>query len=162
MWYTRLAYKPATHKILEQKQLRKTLPFQVEEEPNLETSPEPSPVDQPDNTAPDQPIAEIPQEITPDIPLLPDNINQDIGNSDVNSPEPPAQSINPDAGPSEIPRSPHDGCHCDRRLREIPSDLPYRRIFWDADGACPDCQAKAKAFNQRQEEFFNRLTATNV
>ena len=71
MWYTRLAYKPATHKILEQKQLRKTLPFQVEEEPNLETSPEPSPVDQPDNTTPDQPIAEIPQEITPDIPLLP-------------------------------------------------------------------------------------------
>ncbi len=147
MWYKRLAYKPVTHKLLK----KQTAPFAEE----IETD-ENADINSPDEQSPGD--VETP---TPNInEVLPPDLTTSIGVAPVDTPEPIPQSINPDAPSPENPTAPHDGCNCDKRLREIPTNKPYKRIFWDADGACPICQANAKAFNQRQEDFFNRLNFT--
>ena len=148
MWYTKIAYKPLTHKLLKQQ----TIPYAQEAEE----------IEEPETS--EETPQEIPGEVetpTPNIPqVIPPDLGVSIGNAPVTSPEPPPQSINPQAPSPENPLSPHDGCHCDKRLREIPTNKPYKRIFWDAEGACEVCKENAKAFNQRQEEFFNRLEST--
>lgn len=147
MWYnTKVAYRPLTNKLLKHKQ--NAVPFAA--------------IDEEDEKTPDQP--ETPGDIstpTPEIPdIIPNEIISNIGTAPVDAPEPSPQSVNPDAPVPESPIAPHDGCHCNRRLREIPTDKPYKRVFWDASGACAVCQENAKLFNQRQEDFFNRLNFT--
>ncbi len=144
MWYTRVAYRPITHKLLTHRQ--KAVPF--------------ADINNEDETTPDE--LETPGDVstpTPEIPEVIPDLTTEIGAAPVDAPEPVPQSINPTAPSPENPKAPHDGCHCDRRLREIPTDKPYKRIFWDADGACPICQNSARDFNARQEQFFNSLNA---
>lgn len=130
MWYTRIAYKPLTKKLLEKK--RGVLPFAEEEE-----------VDDP-NTPGDveSPVPDLEQ-------VIPEEINADIGTAPIDAPEPAPQSVRPAPNPIK-PIAPHDGCKCQQRIETLPSG----KMIWNLSGTCEICRNQAMQFNRAQEALF--------
>lgn len=137
MWYRtakeKFLYSPVIRK-------RNVSPFAAEEDPdkpeeiNVSENPELLPDDlQPD--AVDTPQQETVQPAQPtETPLLVDDVDPVIQSDNINKPSP----IPP-------PKSPHDGCRCESRIREKISG----GYEWKIDASmCPDCQAAARDYNQ--------------
>jgi hypothetical protein len=145
MWYTRLAYRPALHRLLQQKQ--KAVPF--------------ADIDEENENTPDEP--ETPGDVatpTPQVPELIPDLTVDIGVAPVDTPEPEPQSVKEVPNIIARPQLPsHPGCRCDRRLTIVPSNKPYQLVRWDADSACPICQQQAKVFNEQMQRAYQMLNS---
>lgn len=137
MWYRtakeKFLYSPVIRK-------RNVSPFAAEED-----SDQPEEIDVaenpellPENLKPETveaPQQEVVQpEQTPESPILVDDVDPAIQSDNINKPSP----IPP-------PKSPHDGCRCESRIREKISG----GYEWKVDASmCPDCQAAARDYNQ--------------
>ena len=143
MWYTRLAYRPALHRLIQQKQ--KAVPF--------------ADIDEENENTPDEP--ETPGDVatpTPQITELIPDLSNDIGIAPVDTPEPEAQSVKEVPNIIARPNLPsHAGCRCEKRLTVVPSDKPYQLVRWDADSACEVCQQQAKVFNAQMQKAYQIL-----
>ena len=137
MWYRtakeKFLYSPVIRK-------RNVSPFAAEEDPDQpeEIDVAENPELLPENLKPETveaPQQEVVQpEQTPESPILVDDVDPAIQSDNINKPSP----IPP-------PKSPHDGCRCESRIREKISG----GYEWKVDASmCPDCQAAARDYNQ--------------